>query len=619
MALLLQLLIVLVAFAGFTEGEGVLPDGLLNAVVGERVMFTTTLTPTETPFLSVAWKLNISKTIITSTNLANNTGPGYEDRITLFPSTGSLELRSLTFDDIGEYAIIITQADATEHTGRTTLKTYEKVSSVSVTSSSTDLVEFSGSVSLSCSASGSSLSFLWLNGSSEVTASDRVQLTDGGSSLTIVNVTRFDQGPFRCNVSNPVSTGTSDPVNLSISYGPENIKLILSPLQGYFAVGSDISLTCSVGSRPPAQFKWFLNGDQLPDTGSELRLMNVNMSQSGNYSCQAFNSKTLRSQTSQPSFINVLEKISGASVKPSPNLPVEGNSTVSLTCDAIGQVFTRKWMKNNSDLNPTDNMILSDNNRVLTFKTVNRKDNGEYVCQISNPVSSDGAKYVMIVNYGPEKVQLKGPNKINIKDTLNLTCSAESTPSARFSWLHNGIEILSDSAEYVKEEVELSDIGNYTCQALNDITERTSSSVVHELTVTEPSSGLSAGAIAGIVIACFVLVAVAAGGGYFFYKKKGPLKKSTNRDTSTTTGGNAASSSQEVNYADVRFFPKRNDERVQMGLQNESSNHARVQANNRAPAASSLPTYDAHVHRVKGPAPQPDPNASETYAQVRVR
>ncbi|XP_025767414.1 carcinoembryonic antigen-related cell adhesion molecule 5-like [Oreochromis niloticus] len=241
------------------------------------------------------------------------------------------------------------------------------------------------------------------------------------------------------------------------------MNLILSPPQGCFAVGSDISLTCSVGSRPPAQFNWFLNGDQLPDTGSELRLMNVQMSQSGNYSCQAFNSKTLRSQTSQPSTIAVLEKISAASVKPSTNLPVEGTS-VSLTCEASGSVFTRNWMKDGSDLTPTDNMILSDNNRVLTFNTVNRKDNGEYFCQISNPISSDGAKYVMTVNYGPENVQIKGPNEINIKGTLKLTCSAESTPSARFTWFFNGIKILTNSAEYIREEVELSDSGNYTCQ-----------------------------------------------------------------------------------------------------------------------------------------------------------
>ncbi|XP_025767413.1 carcinoembryonic antigen-related cell adhesion molecule 6-like [Oreochromis niloticus] len=296
-------LIILGVISGLSEGSGVLPDGPLNAAVGETVMFTTTLTPTETPFLSVVWVFG-SKNIITSST-ANITGAGYEGRITLFPSTGSLELRSLTVNDIGEYTVRISPAGEPAKTGRTRLEIYERVSNISVTSSSTDLTEFNSSVSLSCSASGSALSFLWLNGSSVVTESDRVHLTDGGSSV-VINVTRFDQGSFRCRVANPVSNGASEPVNLNINYGPENTNVVASPSQQYYTTGSDINLTCSVESRPPAQFQWFLNGDQLPDNGSEFRLMDVRMSQSGNYSCETFNSITLISQKSQHSVISVI-------------------------------------------------------------------------------------------------------------------------------------------------------------------------------------------------------------------------------------------------------------------------------------------------------------------------
>ena len=65
---------------------------------------------------------------------------------------------------------------------------------------------------------------------------------------------------------------------------------------------------CSADSRPSAVFKWFLNGALLSDTGSDLSLMNVQISQSGNYSCQAFNDKTLSYEMSQPSVVSVLGK-----------------------------------------------------------------------------------------------------------------------------------------------------------------------------------------------------------------------------------------------------------------------------------------------------------------------
>ncbi|XP_028435662.1 carcinoembryonic antigen-related cell adhesion molecule 1 isoform X1 [Perca flavescens] len=596
-----------------TKGAGVLPDGPLNAAVGATVMFTTTLIPSDKPFLSVFWTFG-SENIITF-NDGNFTGPEYEGRITLFMSTGSLELRNLALNDSGQYSVTIVQAGGPGKAGSTTLNVLEPVSNVTATASSTDLVEFNSSVRLSCSSSGSSLSFLWLNGSSEVTASDRVQLTDGGSTLTIVNVTRYDQGPFRCCVSNPVSNCTSDPITFSISYGPEDINLTISLSQEYYGEGSNITLSCSADSRPAAQFHWSLNGDFLSDTGPELRLMNIQKNQSGNYSCQAFNDKTLRYETSQPAAVSVLERISGAFVTTTTNLTIEG-IFVNLTCDAAGSVFTRKWMKDGSDLTLAGNMNLYDKNKVLSFNSLKTTDSGEYSCKISNPLSNDEAKYTMVVIYGPQNVQITGPSVVHVGHSFTLTCSADSTPSATYIWKLNGTEI-HNSAEFTKDNAELSDSGSYACQAMNNITERTSTAV-RGLSVTAnlgKPSGCSAGCIAGIVIAVLVVCGAAGGGGYYMYKKK------KQKNTATRTGGegqnnSAYSASQELNYADISFQNK-DGGRVQLGLQNSPSEYAQVQVNNNPPAASSPPTYDANLQRTKRPAPSPDANPVQVYAQVR--
>ncbi|XP_051263033.1 carcinoembryonic antigen-related cell adhesion molecule 5-like [Dicentrarchus labrax] len=472
------LLIILGAISGLSHGAGVLPDSLI-AVVGETVMFTTTVTPSEKPFLAVTWRFSDTSNIITSSSV-NLTGPAYTDRITLFTSTASLELRNLALNDSGEYKVNIIPNGGAAQKGSCKLVVYEPVSNVTVTPSSTDLVEFNNSVSLSCSSSGSSLSVDWLNDSSEITASDRVQLTNGGATLTIVSVTRYDQGPFRCHVFNAVSNGTSDPVKLSFSYGPDNINLT-SPSKEYYVRGSNITLSCSAVSRPAALFQWFLNGDRLSDTGPELRLMNIQNSQSGNYSCQAFNNKTLRYETSQQSVITVLAPVSNVKVNASTTDILEfSSSSVRLSCSSSGPSLSFLWLNDSSEVTESDRVRLTDGGTTLTIINATRYDQGPFRCHVSNPVSdgtSDPIKLLII--FGPENINLTLSPSQEYYDEgadISLICSALSGPPALFKWFLNGDPLSDTGPELRLMNIQMSQSGNYSCQAFNNRTMRNQTS-----------------------------------------------------------------------------------------------------------------------------------------------
>ncbi|XP_034729143.1 carcinoembryonic antigen-related cell adhesion molecule 5-like [Etheostoma cragini] len=274
--------------------QGVLASGAVEvqpsinpAVVGTSV--TLSLSP-PTALKSGSWAVGESL-ILTWLGDQQAAFPGYSGRASVNVLTGALTLSSVTVADSGVYMV---QSSDTQLKANASITVLEPISNVTLRANQTELVEFYSSAVAACSvSSGSSLYFLWMNGSSEATASNRVQLTDRNSTLIIVNVTRYDQGPFRCLVSNPVSNGTSNPVNFTISYGPDTMALTVNKQNTTsFLIGSNLTMLCSVQSNPPAQLRWAFRGEHVNTTGPLLDLFNVSENQSGAYSCLAFNNRT---------------------------------------------------------------------------------------------------------------------------------------------------------------------------------------------------------------------------------------------------------------------------------------------------------------------------------------
>ncbi|CAK6977089.1 carcinoembryonic antigen-related cell adhesion molecule 1-like isoform X2 [Scomber scombrus] len=257
------------------------------AVVGDTV--TLSLSPT-TSLKSGRWAVGDSL-ILTWQGDQQAVFPGHSGRASVNILTGALTLSSVTMADSGVYVV---QSSEPQLMANTSIIVLEPISNVTIRVNQTKLMEFNSSAVIACSvSSGSSPSFLWLNGSSEVTASERVQLNDENSTLTVANVTRYDQGPFRCCVFNRVSNSTSDSVNFTISYGPDNMALTVNGQNTTsFLIGSNLTMFCSTQSNPPAQLQWAFRGVLLNTTGPLLELYSISEDQSGSYSCLAFNNHT---------------------------------------------------------------------------------------------------------------------------------------------------------------------------------------------------------------------------------------------------------------------------------------------------------------------------------------
>ncbi|KAK7124352.1 hypothetical protein R3I94_018656 [Phoxinus phoxinus] len=482
-----------------------------NGVIGKNVTFKTTI-PSTTDFLTITWNKGQDNIIthIPSKN-TQNIDEKYASRISYNATTCEIQLRSLTKEDGGEYILSLVNSEAHTLTGQIHLEVLEPITDVMITSNIPEPVEFDSTVILTCSAKGS-FTYKWFNGSEPlVLDGTHMRLNPTGNQLIITEVRRTDlRRPIICIAENLLESGKSAPFNLTVSYGPENIVTMQTPTVPFLKKGSNLTLTCSANSDPPAQFKWMFNGAERSQTPN-ITITNLEEENNGNYSCVANNVKTNRNVVSPVALVTVLEALSGTNISSSTSLLIAGNSTVNLTCSAkAGNADTVEWLKDSKPLTPGDRVTLSADKKSLTIAQVVKGDMGEYKCQLKNKVNQDEASYKMVINYGPENVKVQGKNAVKFEEGIQMSCSADSVPPSMYSWKLNDTVMNYSREIYIIEKAKAADSGMYTCEALNPITGM-AIKATHKLAVTEVGAvdeGLSGGAIAGIVIAVIVAVII---------------------------------------------------------------------------------------------------------------
>ncbi|XP_049332176.1 carcinoembryonic antigen-related cell adhesion molecule 5 [Astyanax mexicanus] len=437
--------------------------------------------------------------------------PPYAGRIVYNQTSYELQLGPLTSADSGTYSVAVVDTNINVELGQTTLEVLDPVAEVTITSSLNEAVEFNSTVILTCSAKGSFLTYKWLNGSTPVVA-DGKHLMVNASQLFVAGVFRKDlQGPIYCTVQNQLESSTSPAFSMNVSYGPENLAMMKVPDAAFLKKDSNLTLSCSAVSSPAAELKWFFNGAELPQKGTTLALTSLEEKHSGNYSCVAFNSKTMRYAALQAATVLIIEPISGTNITAPTSLLIAGNTTVNLTCKASkGKADSVTWLKDDKPLMDTNRIVYTSDKTTLTIITVQKEDAGNYKCQLTNKMNSDSSIYTMAVNYGPEKASITGPSKVEVEDTVELKCIAPSFPPSTYTWKFNDTLLEITTAEYKIEKPVYSNSGIYTCEARNSVTGLTQKAT-HNLKVKgvgELNDQLSDGAIAGIVIAVLLLVAI---------------------------------------------------------------------------------------------------------------
>ncbi|KAL6462132.1 hypothetical protein MHYP_G00285540 [Metynnis hypsauchen] len=244
-------------------------------------------------------------------------------------------------------------------------------------------------------------------------------------------------------------------------------------------------------------------------TATQLTISSTLLSDAGNYTVTVVPTATTGFTTNSLSAaLRVFDAVGQVSLFV-PSMSIEG-ANVSLRCSwTKGTETSVAWAKGGSSLTADSHITI--NAGSLIISPAKRSDAGEYSCTVSNLISAQTATASLTVYYGPDTPQLTktssecvGGGDATVGQTAKLTCTSVSLPPALLSWQYNGNLLTTsqtDGGTLNLQVFSTNQSGQYICTAQNSITLGTSQ---QQISFSVVGTCLSVGAVAGIVVACFV-------------------------------------------------------------------------------------------------------------------